>query len=119
VDEKVGEAPSTLRLMLPEAYLDTKDTAEETEKINRTMKNYLENGVFKEVENSFVYVERDMTVGAKRQGLAASSTLRNTITASTQFRLFTQRRARWKAACQPASKFARAPASNCRILCVS
>ncbi len=69
VDEKVGEAPSTLRLMLPEAYLDTKDTAEETEKINRTMKNYLENGVFKEVENSFVYVERDMTVGAKRQGL--------------------------------------------------
>lgn len=72
VDKKVGGALSTFRLMLPEAYLETKDTAAETEKINCTMRDYLANGVFKEIENSFVYVERDMTVGAKRRGLVGA-----------------------------------------------
>ena len=38
VDKKVGEAPSTLRLILPEAYLEIKDNLSETEKINKTMK---------------------------------------------------------------------------------
>ncbi len=69
VDRKVGTAPSTLRLILPEAYLEIKDTAAETEKINRTMENYLAEGIFKTVENSYVYVERDLTVGEKRRGL--------------------------------------------------
>lgn len=69
VDKKVGGAPSTLRLMLPEAYLESRDTADETEKINRTMKQYLDNGVFKTVENSFIYVERELTVGETRRGL--------------------------------------------------
>ena len=69
VDSKVGIVPSTLRLILPEAYLETKDTAAETEKINSAMEKYLADGVFKTVENSFVYVERELTVGEKRRGL--------------------------------------------------
>lgn len=69
VDKKVGDAPSTLRLMLPEAYLESRDTAAETEKINRTMEEYLADGVFKTVENSFIYVERELTVGETRRGL--------------------------------------------------
>lgn len=69
VDKKVGSAHSTLRLMLPEAYLELKDTAAETEKINAAMEQYLKDGVFKTLENSFIYVERDMTVGEKRRGL--------------------------------------------------
>ena len=40
LEELVGEAPSTLRLMLPEAYLETKDQFEEAQKINRKMKNF-------------------------------------------------------------------------------
>lgn len=69
VDRRVGSAPSTLRLMLPEAYLELKDTAAETEKINAEMERYLNEGVFKTIENSFIYVQRDMTVGETRRGL--------------------------------------------------
>ncbi|MDR0952517.1 MAG: DUF1015 domain-containing protein [Oscillospiraceae bacterium] len=69
LDARIGKAPSTLRLMLPEAYLETRDSAQETVKINRTMEEYLEQGVFETVADSFVYVERDMTVGEKRRGI--------------------------------------------------
>lgn len=68
-DNKVGDAPSTLRLILPEAYLETKDTAAETEKINRTMEKYLADSVFETIENSYIYVERELTVGETRRGL--------------------------------------------------
>ncbi len=69
VDSKVGDAPSTLRLILPEAYLEIKNTLFETEKINLVMEKYLETGVFKTVENSYIYVERELTVNDIRQGL--------------------------------------------------
>ncbi len=69
LSEKVGDAPSTLRLILPEAYLETKDTLTETEKINRTMVKYLEDDVFTTVENSYIYVERELVAGKTRCGL--------------------------------------------------
>jgi len=69
VGEKVGNAPSTLRLILPEAYLETKDTLAETEKINETMEEYLSEDVFEAVADSFIYVERELTVGETRRGL--------------------------------------------------
>jgi len=68
-DKKVANAPSTLRLILPEAYLEAKDTLAETEKINRTMEKYLDTGVFKTIENSYIYVERNLTVNETRRGL--------------------------------------------------
>ena len=69
LSERVGEAPSTLRLMLPEAYLDSCDEEIETKKINAAMENYLNDGVFQTLESSFIYLERDMTVGEKRRGI--------------------------------------------------
>ncbi|NLV85709.1 MAG: DUF1015 domain-containing protein [Clostridiales bacterium] len=69
VDTKVGDAPSTLRLILPEAYLGSKDNEKETEKINAEMEKYLSEGVFKTISNSFIYVERSLTVGHTRRGL--------------------------------------------------
>jgi len=69
VGKRVGDSPSTLRLMLPEAYLEIKDSASETEKINSAMREYLDSGVFRTVENSFIYVEREMTVGGTRKGI--------------------------------------------------
>lgn len=66
---RVGDVPSTLHLMLPEAYLEIKDTAGETEKINREMERYLKEGIFETLDNSFIYVEREMTVGETRRGL--------------------------------------------------
>ena len=71
LDALVGEAPSTLRLMLPEAYLD-RDIAEESKKINAVMREYLEGGVFEEKKDCFVYLERTLPSGAVRRGLVGA-----------------------------------------------
>lgn len=65
----VGSEPSTLRLMLPEAWLGVRDSAAETRKIYAAMKDYVNRGVFRTVEDSFVYVERTLPSGAVRRGL--------------------------------------------------
>lgn len=65
----VGSEPSTLRLMLPEAWLGVRDSAAETRKIYAAMKDYVNRGIFRTVEDSFVYVERTLPSGALRRGL--------------------------------------------------
>ena len=65
----VGSAPSTLRLMLPEAWLGVRDSAAETRKIYAAMKDYVNRGIFRTVEQSFIYVERTLPSGAVRRGL--------------------------------------------------
>ena len=74
LDGYVGNAPSTLRLMLPEAYLD-RDVNRETALINETMKNYLSSGVFRCVEDSYIYVERTLANGKVRRGLMGALNL--------------------------------------------
>lgn len=69
LDKSVGDAPSTLRLMLPEAYLETKDQFEQAELINTKMREYLDAGVFRVLPDSYVYVERTLAGGAVRRGL--------------------------------------------------
>ena len=45
--EKAADgAPSALNIILPEVYLDDGDTEKRIEQINRTMSEYLKNGVF-------------------------------------------------------------------------
>ena len=68
LDGFVGSAPSTLRMMLPEAYL-AKDIEKESKAIHRVMQEYLENGVFTEVRDSYIYVERSLPSGVVRRGL--------------------------------------------------
>lgn len=65
----VGSEPSTLRLMLPEAWLGVRDSAAETRKIYAAMKDYVNRSVFRTVEQSFIYVERTLPSGAVRRGL--------------------------------------------------
>ena len=65
----VGDAPSTLRLMLPEAWLGLRDSAAETRKIYAAMSDYVNRGLFETVENSYIYVERTLPSGAVRRGL--------------------------------------------------
>ncbi|MBQ1187032.1 MAG: DUF1015 domain-containing protein [Clostridia bacterium] len=67
VEEIVGDANSTLRLTLPEIYLS--ETEERIGKINATMDEYLNSDVFDVLENSMVYIEREITGGGLRQGL--------------------------------------------------
>ena len=67
VKEIVGDAPSSLNIMLPEIYLE-KDNTEKIKKINATMQEYLDNDMFEEYKDAMIYVERQ--VGDKvRKGL--------------------------------------------------
>ncbi|NLV50752.1 MAG: DUF1015 domain-containing protein [Clostridiales bacterium] len=69
VDEYVGDAPSTLRMMLPEHLYRRKDFYQLAEKARGKISEYLDAGVFRTVENSCVYVERTLLGGAVRRGL--------------------------------------------------
>ena len=67
VEDYVGDAPSTLKLVYPEAYLEEGDGR--IEKINSEMKKYLDEGIFKELKNCLVYTERTLSGGRVRKGI--------------------------------------------------
>ncbi len=66
----VGDSPSTLSLMLPEAYLDK--TEEMLPIINSKMNKYLDDGVFKCHKDSMIYLERTQPDGRTRRGLVGA-----------------------------------------------
>ena len=81
VKEYVGDSPSSYNLIYPEAYLEyelrnNKNNFDETLSkkifnINNNMNNYLESGVFDEVGECFVYVERQIN-NVIRKGLVVA-----------------------------------------------
>lgn len=72
VENIVSEVPSTLRMMLPEAYLETRDNKENSEMMYSYMNKYLANDVFKCYEDSLIYVERTLESGLCRLGLVGA-----------------------------------------------
>ena len=64
----VGENPSALNIVLPEAFLE-EDNSNAISKVNETMKDYLENGVFDVYSDTFVYIERKLNNGSLRRGI--------------------------------------------------
>ena len=68
VERTVGNSPSTLRMMLPEAYLETPDKQERIADTRETMYDYIEAGILKELPEGFILVER-MIGGIPRKGL--------------------------------------------------
>lgn len=60
--------PSTLHIVLPEAYLGTPQEAERLESIRRTMEEYRKTVLTRKV-HGYVYVERTQMDGTVRQGL--------------------------------------------------
>ncbi|MCI2059006.1 MAG: DUF1015 domain-containing protein [Oscillibacter sp.] len=69
VEKTVGGAPSTLRLILPEAGLNDPDVDKHIAGINQAMKEYLDEDVFKTLSDSLVYIERTQSDGKVRHGL--------------------------------------------------
>lgn len=72
VEEFVGDDPSTLRLIFPEAYLETGDEESKESRIkaiNAKMSEYLENNLFDELNNTVILVERSFPSGRTRRGL--------------------------------------------------
>jgi hypothetical protein len=67
VERMVGEAPSTLHLILPEVYLEHPGLDQRIQRIHENMRGYLDEGVF-ETHQGLIYVER--TIGSQtRKGL--------------------------------------------------
>lgn len=68
VNDKVGDEPSALRLILPEVYLE-KDNSVRVSKINESMQGYLDSGILKGYKNSYIYIERTLASGIVRPGI--------------------------------------------------
>lgn len=71
----VGNEPSTLRIILPEVYLESPDKEARIEKINATMKDYLDSGILRERFEGLMLVERETR--KKRRGLVVALDLEN------------------------------------------
>lgn len=69
VEERVGRAPSALRLILPESCLEGPNVETDIMEINNTMTRYLRENRFREYSNSLFYVERTLDCGKVRRGL--------------------------------------------------
>ena len=68
VKKLVGGAPSTLRLILPECYLEEGDTESRVETINAEMNNCLD-GVLEPIGEGFVLIDRKTAHAPSRKGL--------------------------------------------------
>ena len=69
VENIVKDAPSTLRITLPEIYLNDENVSERIKKINLTMEDYLKEDIFTELNDSMIYLERTQNDGKVREGL--------------------------------------------------
>ena len=67
--EIVGDRPSTLKLTLPEVYLESADCEQRIERINENMQAYLDNHIFTEHKNCFILTKRTQADGRLRVGL--------------------------------------------------
>lgn len=68
VERFVGDAPSALRLILPEGCLDGPNVENDITEINTTMTRYLRCGQFRTYPDALFYVERTLASGAVRPG---------------------------------------------------
>jgi hypothetical protein len=65
VEDVVGDAPSTLRMILPELYLHAPDVAERVAACQETMRRYEAEGLL-EAHEALLYVERQVSRGVQR-----------------------------------------------------
>ena len=69
VEKLVGDKPSTLRMMFPEAYLGKVNDEEFISKVNSTIQCYLDNNVLVDQGECFILVDRKTSVVDRRLGL--------------------------------------------------
>lgn len=66
---EIGDAPSTMKLTLPEIYLEDANVDERIIGINAEMDRCIDGGIFASYKDSFVYLERRQANGKVRHGL--------------------------------------------------
>lgn len=69
VEQTVGTAPSTLRMILPEAKLKSPTVDQDIEAINAAMDSYMANDLFQTRKDSLIYLERTQSDGRIRRGV--------------------------------------------------
>jgi uncharacterized protein (DUF1015 family) len=72
VAEYAGSSPSALKIILPEVYLEDSGREERLAAIRKTMRDYLDGGVFAPPVHGLVYIERTTAYGRTRKGLVAA-----------------------------------------------
>jgi hypothetical protein len=72
VKECAGDSPSTLNCVFPEVYLEEPGRSERIGRINRTMKSYINEGIFAPPQKGCVYIERGTPYHPRRRGLVIS-----------------------------------------------
>lgn len=65
----VGDYPSTYHMIYPECCLETTDAEKYVAGINAAMERYVKDGVFRELKNKYIYVERTLADGRTRRGI--------------------------------------------------
>ncbi len=74
VKENVGEDKSTFNMILPEIFLED-NAKERIENINKTMQDYLDEGVFTEYKDSMIFVSRKQSDGLVLDGIIGAVNL--------------------------------------------
>lgn len=74
VEKYVGEAPSTLKMILPEAKLGEESETTISD-IRKNMETCLKEQLFEEYQDSFIYVERTLLDGSIRKGIVGAMNL--------------------------------------------
>ena len=69
LEQKVGDKPSTLRLTLPEIWLETGGWENKIEAVSDSIKEYRARGVFAKLPKGFVLVQRDTAYSPSRTGI--------------------------------------------------
>ena len=69
VAKTVGDAPSTLNLIIPECYLEDGDKEERVNRANASMEEVLSSGALKTLKPGFVLVNRSTPHAPSRKGL--------------------------------------------------
>lgn len=65
----IGDSKSSINIIVPEIYLNDNDIDEKINKVNNVMQQYINDGIFNELKNTFIYVERKQKNGALRRGI--------------------------------------------------
>ena len=71
-DRIAGDAPSALRLILPESKLNDSNVDKHIQAINHAMADYLARDIFTVHPESIIYIERTQSDGTVRPGLVAA-----------------------------------------------
>ena len=71
-EEIVGEDASTLRLTIPEIYLNDADIDDRIKRTNEVMSEYIRKDIFTEYQDTYFFVERTLKSGVKRLGIVGA-----------------------------------------------